>query len=449
MVDFFETIWVASDTSSIDLEDGEVEDVKSDSSIGLSVRALDNGSWGFASTTSTGSEEIDREAVVEKACRLAELSPGRPDFETAMVERSPTSTKMTVEIDPRSIDLSEKIDYLVDCHEQAMQGRVKSTKFSYTEAETEFHYQNSSGEEASYNIFRTGVSGKAIAKEGDILQTASERAFGAKGFEVLDENNYLERAGDMGRKADDLLDAETPPSGQYPVIMDPELAGVFIHEAVGHASEGDLVAMDNSILKNRLGDQVGSETVTVFDDPSLKGKFGYYPFDWEGVPSKPTTIIENGVLNAYLNSRESAPQTNTPVTPNFRSQSYSNNPLVRMSNTYLKPGDWSLEEMLTDLNEGIYLRGSRGGQVSSGEGTFQFNAEDGYIIKDGELDQHLRDVSLSGKTLNILDRIDALANDLQYYPGFCGKGGQGVPVTDGGPHTRVKELLVGGGSNED
>ena len=444
MVDFYETVEIFSDTSSIDIENGEVEDLKSDSSHGVYARALENGSWGFAST-SNPNHDVDR--LIEKAGKLASLSPGRPDFKAVEVEGHPESKDIKVEIDPKDIPLEEKIDYLVRCHENAGRDRVKNTRFTYSDCKTKFRYTNSSGEEATYTITRTGVMGRATAREGDILQTASKRAFGTKGYEILKEENYLEQAREMGRKATKLLEAETPPSGKLPVVMDPELAGVFIHEAVGHASEGDLVAMGNSILKGRLKEQVGSNQVSVVDDPSLKGRFGYYPFDWEGTPSKSTRIIEDGVLKAYLNSRESAHKTGSPVTPNFRSQSYSNNPLVRMSNTYIEPGDWSFSEMTEEIGNGVYLRGSRGGQVSSGEGTFQFNAEDGYKITDGEITTHLRDVSLSGRTLETLSKIDALAGDLEFHPGRCGKGGQAIPVSDGGPHTRVSSLLVGGEEN--
>ena len=119
-------------------------------------------------------------------------------------------------------------------------------------------------------------------------------------------------------------------------------------------------------------------------------------------------------------------------------------PIVRMSNTFLQPGDMTFEELIEDIPDGIYLKGSRGGQVDTGKGIFQFNAAEGFKIENGELSTPLRDVSLSGNILETLNNIDALGNDFKLSVGFCGKDGQTVPVGDGGPHTRIIDAMVGG-----
>ena len=226
-----------------------------------------------------------------------------------------------------------------------------------------------------------------------------------------------------------------------PVVLDPELAGVFVHEAVGHASEADLVLEGSSVLENRIGEQVASPLINVIDDPTLH-EYGYYPFDAEGVQSAKTMIIKDGILDSYLHSRETAGHLGgTPG--HSRGQGYSI-PVVRMSNTYIDNGDATFEEMLEDVENGMYLIGSRGGQVNTGEGVFQFNAEKGYLIENGELTALLRDVSLSGKTLEILKNITTVGNDLTMHSGRCGKNGQLVPVTDGSPHISISKALVGG-----
>ena len=119
-------------------------------------------------------------------------------------------------------------------------------------------------------------------------------------------------------------------------------------------------------------------------------------------------------------------------------------PVVRMSNTYIDKGDATFEEMLQDIKDGIYLIGSRGGQVNTGEGVFQFNAEKGYIIKNGEIADLVRDVSLSGQTLDILNQIKMVGNDVKLFAGHCGKARQSVPVTDGAPHISISKATVGG-----
>jgi len=261
------------------------------------------------------------------------------------------------------------------------------------------------------------------------------------GLEVLERHDPVALARSVGQTAVALLDAAVPKGGPYPVILDQELAGVFVHEAVGHATEGDIVLEGDSCLEGKLGEQIGSELVTVKDDPSLMQN-GYYPFDDEGSLAQESVLVEKGILRSYLNSRETAARLGG--TPRNARSDGLDRPVVRMSNTYIANGDWKLEEILEELGDGVYLAGSRGGQVSTGEGVFQFNAKRGYLVKDGEKAGLLRDVSLSGKILETLMHVKAVGNDLKFNSGRCGKAGQLVPVSDGSPHLLVGEATVGG-----
>jgi TldD protein len=261
------------------------------------------------------------------------------------------------------------------------------------------------------------------------------------GFELFKKHNAFELAQKAATTAIELLSASTPKAGTYPVILDQELAGVFIHEAVGHAVEADHVLEGNSILSGKIGEQIASPLITVYDDPSLH-EYGYYPFDDEGAGSKRTTLIQDGILKSFIHSRETAGKLGGE-SRNSRAQGYSR-PVIRMSNTFIAPGGMKFDEMLSELKDGIYLKGSRGGQVNPGEGVFQFNAERGFIVKNGELTTPLRDVSLSGNTLEILNSVTTVGNDLEMNSGRCGKAGQLVPVSDGAPHVLVNKAMVGG-----
>jgi len=169
-----------------------------------------------------------------------------------------------------------------------------------------------------------------------------------------------------------LLDAAVPKGGTYPWYWNQKLAGVFVHEAVGHATEADIVLEGDSCLEGRLGSGSARIWVTVKDDPSLMQN-GYYPFDDEGSLAQETVLVESGILRSYLNSRETAARLGgTPR--NARSEGIDR-PVVRMSNTYIANGEWKVEEILEELGDGVYLAGSRGGQVSTGEGVFQFNSK--------------------------------------------------------------------------
>jgi TldD protein len=191
-----------------------------------------------------------------------------------------------------------------------------------------------------------------------------------------------------------------------------------------------------------MGTKIGSELVTIVDDASMDA-FGYYPYDAEGVKTSKNILVNEGVFSSVLSSRETASKLGINSSGNSRS-SVGEQPIVRMSNTYLKPGDQSFEELIEGMKDGIYLKGSRGGQVDTGKGIFQFNAAESFIIKNGEIKDPLRDVSLSGSIMEILKNVEALGSDFKMGVGFCGKSGQTVPVGDGGPHVRVSRATVGG-----
>tara|TARA_X000000368_G_scaffold387049_1_gene347461 strand:- start:359 stop:1174 length:816 start_codon:yes stop_codon:yes gene_type:complete len=267
---------------------------------------------------------------------------------------------------------------------------------------------------------------------------------GEGGLEVIEGCDL----GEMGRNAKisalRLLGAERAPSGRFPLVADRDLTGVYIHEALGHPCEADLVAAGDSCLEGRLGKTIGSEICTVVDDPTLRGGYGCYPIDDEGVDPRPKNLIVNGVLTEYLNHRETAHRYGLEPNGGARAQDGLHHPLVRMSNTIIQGGSHhDLDELIEDIDFGIYACGSRGGQVDTGRGSFQFAAQEAWIIENGSLSRPVKDVSVSGMTLQILKDVDGLTKDAHLAaPGFCGKG-QTVPVGDGGPLMRIREALVG------
>ena len=229
------------------------------------------------------------------------------------------------------------------------------------------------------------------------------------------------------------------------VIMDPKLTGVFMHEALGHAAEADHVLCGESILSDKLGEEIAYQGLTVADDPTIENSHGYYRYDDEGIRARRTEMIKEGVLVSFLHTRETAGRFNAEPTSNARAANYSELPLVRMSNTVIEPGDSDFEEMREDISYGIYAKGMRGGQVDTVRGEFQFSAEEAFLIEKGELTKRLKNVSLSGRTLDILKSIDAVGKKkVKGSIGFCGKAGQEVPVSEYAPHIRVKKILVGG-----
>ncbi len=438
-MEFYDVRELDGYTTSITYDNGEVDEISEHFVTGGAVRALAGGSFGFTSVDDvTQIDHAIRDAVAI-ARRLDRLNP-QPRIELAPIPKIQKDV-YRVKKNPAGVSLEEK-QRLVKAIEDALKGNglIKSTKVTYSESYAHSLFRSSEGDESEYDLYRTGFSCVAVAKDGDNMQMGRRSFFNAGGYEIFDQCDPIRLAKEAKEEAIALLKAGSPPSGHYNVILDQELAGVFIHEAVGHASEADTVLEGDSCIEGMIGQAVGSELVTVRDDPTLV-RYGYYPYDSEGVPSQGTTIIEKGVLKAYLNSRETAAKLGGH--PGNARAGGLMRPVVRMSNTFIDNGDMTREEVFEGV-DGIYLKGSRGGQVNTGEGIFQFNAVMGYLVKNGEIKEPIRDVSISDSTLKTLKNITRVANDLKFHSGRCGKSGQGVPVADGSPHILVKDAVVGG-----
>ncbi len=436
-VDYMDIRYGMSDNNSILMKDGEIDEINTGMSLGARIRVLKNGAWGFAFTTDLS--KLDE--ITNTAIKLSDSLTG--DVKLSESEIVKDKIAVDVKIPFKDISIDEKKEIMKEANDAASIDKVNSTTVSYSDGEITELFMNSEGSEIQTKTSKVRMALNASATDGEIIQFGHGSLGGVKGFELIEDADIEKFGREIGEKAVRLLDAKPAPSGTFPVIADPELTGVLIHEALGHAVEGDLILQNDSILKDKLGETIASDIVNIFDDASRKDGFGYYPYDVEGVRTKPNQLVKNGKLISLLNSRETAAKLGMQSSGNARSI-ISDQPIVRMSNTYLQPGDNSVEELFEDITDGIYLKGSRGGQVDTGKGIFQFNAAEGYLIKDGEISTPVRDVSLSGNILETLKNIDAIGNDFKLSVGFCGKDGQTAPVGDGGPHTRILNALVGG-----
>jgi TldD protein len=436
MSDFYDVRVLKGNRTKILVDNGKLEEITEAPFQGAAIRALAGGAWGFVTT-----DRIDRlDDKIEVARRIARKIDRLDDIKLGEAPRG-ISIKIPSKKNPRDLSLEEKVKLLKEIEDAAKIQGVSSTQAIYSEVEISTKYSSSEGIDLESQMTRMGFVISAVAQRNGLLQWNGEGRAAVGGLELFDQENPIELAREVGKMAVALLEAEAAKGGQSPVILDQELAGVFIHEAVGHATEGDIILEGGSCLEGKLGQEIGSELVTVKDDPSLMQN-GYYPFDDEGSLSQETVLVKNGVLNSYLHSRETAGRLGG--TPRNARAEGTDRPVVRMSNTYIVNADWKFEEILEELRNGIYLMGSRGGQVDTAEGIFQFNAKRGYIIENGEMTRLLRDVSLSGNTLEILKEIKAVGNDLKYNSGRCGKAGQLVPVSDGSPHLLIGSATVGG-----
>jgi len=249
----------------------------------------------------------------------------------------------------------------------------------------------------------------------------------------------------MAKRAVELLSAPQVKGGEYTVVLDPVLAGVFAHEAFGHLSEADFV-YENERLRQImvLGKQFGSERLNIVDSAMVPGLRGSYKYDDEGVPATKTYLIREGELVGRLHSRETAARMGEKPTGNARAINYHYPPIVRMTNTYIEPASASFDEIIGDIKEGVYAKNWIGGTTSME--MFTFSAGEAYMIRHGKLAEALRPVVLTGNVFTTLNHIDAIGNDLEMNQGGgCGKGMQmPLPVSNGSPHIRISKCLVGG-----
>ena len=282
-----------------------------------------------------------------------------------------------------------------------------------------------------------------IATEGSEVQQVG-LSLGSKG-DFSSIQGLQQRVEQMSQRAVELLSAPRVKGGEYTVVLDPVLAGVFVHEAFGHLSEADFV-YENDRLRQimTLGRKFGSKELNIVDTATIPQLRGSYKYDDEGVPATKTYLIRQGELVGRLHSRETAAKMGEEPTGNARAINYRYPPIVRMTNTYIEPGSASFDDIIGDIKEGVYAKNWYGGTTSME--MFTFSAGEAYMIRNGKLAETLRPVVLTGNVFTTLMNIDAIGNDLEMNQGGgCGKGEQmPLPVANGSPHIRIRQCLIGG-----
>ena len=435
-IPYYEIRIIEVTASSLRMENGQLEELSLNTEVGIGVRAF-NGAWGFSSANDMSRAE----KAIETAMKIAKLSEGNSRIYTG--DPVVDSAEIPVKKPFTDVDVEEKLGLVKEASSLLTGEKIVSRSVYYGDGVKRQLYLNSLGSEIETVVPRIRFGFSVTAKENGEMQTYWKSFGGTAGWELVEGIDLPHWTEFVKEKAISLLHAQAPPSGTFDVVMDPELTGVFIHEALGHAVEADSVKNGDSILAGKLGERIAVEGLNVADDPTLPGKFGSYIYDDEGIRAKRVDLIKNGILVNYLNDRETSALLGLEPNGHGRAQGYAYQPLVRMGNTYVEPGDWSFDEMLEEVKNGLYMIGDKGGQVDTAGGTFTFGAKEGYIIENGEIRAQVRDVALSGRILEVLKNIRAIGDDTTIeFPGYCGKG-QVVPVDDGGPHVLTRALVGG------
>jgi len=437
--DYVEARLEDSVSSYISFRGKKLETIGKSSSMGGSLRALVNGGWGFISFNSLDNFENRLKLVIE-AASLAGTTPFHLSG-TSNVVKSTSGTKTS---NPVEIPLSHKKE-LIESYNALLwkTPQIQTSVIGYSDSSKKSIFLNSGGSLISNERSDITLNITAIASSGSEVQQ-SNMSIGSLGdFSAILELDEEIQA--MSQRAVDLLSAPQAQGGEYTVVLDPILAGVFVHEAFGHLSEADFLYENPQMQELMvLGKRFGRPELNIIDNATISGLRGSYAYDDEGTPSGKTFLIKEGILTSRLHSLETATKMGEAPTGNARALSYRHAPIVRMSNTYIEPGKASFEEMISDIKEGIYAKNWYGGTTSME--MFTFSAGEAYMIRHGKVEELIRPVVLTGNVFETLMNIDAIGNDLEMNQGGgCGKGGQSpLPVSNGSPHIRIQNCLVGG-----
>jgi TldD protein len=437
--DYIEARLEDSQRSYITYRGRELESIGQANAIGGNIRALVRGGWGFVSFNNLD----DLPGKVELAVKQAKLV-GKEESTLAPVAPIVDTVLTRIDKNPAALPLAEKKQLLDEYNEIIWRTpKLQTSVINYGDSHKKTIFLSSPGSYIVQERADTTLRLSAIAAaDGEVQQV---------GLSVGSRDDFSAIAGlhqkveAMAKHAVELLSAPQVKGGEYTIVLDPVLAGVFAHEAFGHLSESDFLYENERMRQIMvLGKKFGDKTLNIIDSAAMPGLRGSYKYDDEGVPAGKTYLIREGELVGRLHSRETAAKMGEKPTGNARAVSYRFPPIVRMTNTYIEPGSASFDEIIADIKEGVYAKNWLGGTTAME--MFTFSAGEAYMIRNGRVAEALRPVVLTGNVFTTLNNIDAIGNDLEMNEGGgCGKGMQfPLPVSNGSPHIRIRHCLVGG-----
>jgi len=460
-VDYAEVRFQSDTRETMMLKRGSLEACMREESKGISVRVLVGGSLGFASTNVLTKRSAKKAA--EWTCTLAQAASKISQGGVSMAKGELGNEK--VELKPRirfgNIDLESKAQLLKEADEQTEAAaaetgaKIADRVLTLDTWTTEKTVITTDGAKVSSCIPRAAIHILLTAyhpQKGSV-----QRSFdlgGTGGWETVEEWNLTQLLGAEARSLSKiLLEAKKTPRREADLVLGPEVVGIVCHESSGHPGEADRIlgreaaqAGETYLKADSVGLRVGSRCVNVVDDPTVKGSFGFYKYDEEGVKARKRTLIKEGVINEFLHNRETASVFGVESNGSSRAVAYNREPIVRMANTFLEPGDHSQEELFEDIKEGVYIKNFMEWNIDDRRFNQRYVGLEAYRIEDGELKDMLRNPVLEVTTVGLWSAVDAVGGDPQFQAAYCGKGDpmQAIPVWTGGPHVRLRKVRLGG-----
>jgi TldD protein len=282
-----------------------------------------------------------------------------------------------------------------------------------------------------------------LCAEGANRSSINKRVGSTSDPNFLRTWNHATDAEEVADSAAKMLYADYVESGSYPIVMANEFGGVIFHEACGHLLETTQIERKTTPFAEKKGEKIAHENLTAWDEGITSDAFGTIDMDDEGMPAQRTLLIENGILKNFLADRAGSMRTGNPRTGSGRRQGFTFAAASRMRNTYIAPGEFSLDQLFNSIDKGIYCKKMGGGSVGP-TGQFNFAVDEAYLIENGKLTKPLKGATLIGEATEIMNKISMCSNDLGLAAGFCGSVSGSVYVTVGQPHIKVDSITVGG-----
>jgi len=427
------------------IENGEIEYVRSSNDIGIGIRLVKKGTWSFCSITNPNSFEQIKEAINEALRNSSHYAKNKKN-EINLYPNAINKTKIDFPV-LKKPELEELMKIGFECNKIISDTPriIKSIVNPWYTTNSKY-FVNSEGSEIVQNFTDVVVDMVATAHESGLTQSINITEGGRGGMEqIIDKNKIQQSAQEIALKASQLIDAKPAKEEKAIVVMNPDFVSLLTHEILGHPSEADRVLgkemawAGGAWWKGKIGEKIGSEKLNVFDDPTIKESLGWYYFDDEGVETKKTTLIENGILKKHMQNRETAKIFNTPSTGNMRATNYRFMPLIRMACTCIGNGDWDVEEMIKEVKNGYLISNMKIPSIDMKRYNWSISCQYAQRIENGEITDLLRDVIVMGIAPEFFESIDACGNDFTVRPiTNCGKGDpmQSMIMGNGGPSIR-------------
>ncbi len=455
IADYVEARYQKTVGTSIMMKNGVVEGAGFVSDEGMGIRVLLNGGMGFASTNILSKDSLKN--AVDDAIKLARSSSTmrREKIEFSEEQFSKISYEVRMKKDFRDLDIEDKIEYLKMIEESVLTSDVNvPIRFlSYRDSMEEKIFVNSEGAFIRSKIPRVSVMYNLVVLENGRMEQAPFVQYAySSGLEEIEKIEPWNKAVEDIRALKNLIiHGRKPPEGKIDVVISPEVAGIAVHESVGHPYESDRIfgreaaqAGESFVKPHMLGERIGSNVVNVIEDPTIANSYGFYLYDDEGVKARPRYLIKDGIINEFLLNREYAKKLGLKSNGAARAVNYNREPIVRMANTYLAPGDHRFEELIEDVKLGVYIKSFNEWNIDDRRYQQRYIGREAYLIENGELKEPVNRPIIEITTRALWSSVDAIGREIEFYPGTCGKGEpmQGVPVWMGGAHARLRNIIL-------